>query len=92
MADAPAAEAPPAEAPAEAPPAEEAPAPAPAPTGPPKTWKASDKPQLWKFPPQEKAPVIEMDEETKLSKDQLKSKFIWTEISSISSLCNIILN
>lgn len=69
-ADAPPAEGAPAEAPAEAPPAEE---PA-APTGPPKTWKASDKPQLWKFPPADKIVKIEIDEETKLSKDQLKSE------------------
>lgn len=77
MADA-AAEAPPADAPpaeGEAPPPAEPEAPAEAPAWN-KPWKASDKPQLWKFPPADKIVKIEIDEDTKLSKDQLKSEFI----------------
>lgn len=74
MADAAAPEAPP----ADAPPAEaEAPAAEPeAPGAPAKAWKSSDKPQLWKFPPADKIIKIEIDEDTKLSKDQLKSEWI----------------
>lgn len=77
MADAaPPADAPPAEGEGEAPPAEAAPVEPEPPAAPAKPWKAADKPALWKFPPTEKRKpiVIEMDEATKLSKDQLKSK------------------
>jgi hypothetical protein len=66
-------EAPPAEVMAE----ESAPAPeAPAvPEGPKKPWKAADKPATWKFPPTQKIKPLEVDEKTKLGKDQLKSEF-----------------
>lgn len=42
------------------------------------TWKAADKPAFWKFPPKTNLKLdgkVEIDAETKLSKDQLKSKY-----------------
>jgi len=64
------------EAPAEAPPAEEAPAPAadaPAAAAP----KPGGTPAYWKFPPntpKKPDPLKEVEKDTELSKDQLKSK------------------
>ena len=78
-------EAPPADAPAEeAPPAEAPAAEAPAAAAP----RTTGKPAYWKFPPTEKVKVLEpeIDDVTKLSKDQLRSKKIRKSFETFSKI------